>query len=68
MGRDRGDEMTDVEEIRGDAYALRSRETAVTRDEVLSRKAEELAVFRDAGTLTEAELQEQMARFRWRLP
>jgi hypothetical protein len=34
----------------------------------LERRIEELQVFRDAGVLTDGELEEQKVRLRWRLP
>jgi hypothetical protein len=33
-----------------------------------SERKRELLEFRDAGVLTEAELEEQMAKFRWGIP
>jgi hypothetical protein len=38
------------------------------RDAELKAKEEELVAFRDAGILSEAELEEQMAQARWRIP
>jgi hypothetical protein len=34
----------------------------------MDRRREELIVFREAGVLTQAELEEQMVRLRWGLP
>jgi hypothetical protein len=36
--------------------------------ERLARKRDELLAFREAGVLTETELQEQLAKFRWGIP
>lgn len=38
------------------------------RDAELKEKAEEMTAFLDAGVLSKAEYEEQMAKARWRLP
>jgi hypothetical protein len=60
--------MTKDEASRTDRRAPVRRVDHTARDAELERKAHELAVFRDAGVLTEAELKEQMAMTRWHLP
>jgi hypothetical protein len=58
--------MVEADDIRGAGASERQDQLAQRADE-LKQKADELAAFRDAGVLTEAELEEQMARFRWNL-
>jgi hypothetical protein len=43
-------------------------ESAAKLDQDMKRRREELIVFREAGVLTEAELEEHMVRLRWGLP
>ena len=38
------------------------------KTEDLAEKRRELAAFREAGVLTEAEFEEQLVRFRWGIP
>jgi hypothetical protein len=57
--------MADADDVRKDASSSGSYDQAAERADELERKTKELAVFRDAGILTEAELEEQMAKFRW---
>ena len=57
--------MADVDHIHSDVLsAAQRRETEAAE---IERKTEELLAFRDAGVLTEAELEEQKARVRWGL-
>ena len=60
--------MTDHEALlRGDGQAAGTTR-ADRRATELERKTKELEVFRDAGVLTDAELEEQTAKVRWHLP
>ncbi|MEK6277643.1 MAG: hypothetical protein AABM29_06515 [Actinomycetota bacterium] len=57
--------MVDAEDVRHDASSPSSQDRAAERAEELERKTKDLEVFRDAGVLTEAELEEQKAKARW---
>jgi hypothetical protein len=59
--------MSDVDDAREGSPPSVSGDRAAERDRELEQKAQELEVFRDAGILTDAEFDEQMAKFRWRL-
>jgi hypothetical protein len=59
--------MTDDEALKGEG-TFRKTSRRDDRATELDRRTKELEVFRDAGVLTDAELREQMARVRWRLP
>jgi hypothetical protein len=59
--------MADADEVRNDARFPYSQEPAAQKAGEIERKMEELAVFRDAGVLTEAEHEEQITKLRWRL-
>jgi hypothetical protein len=67
MGRDGGVQMTNDDALKGEG-TVRKTGRSDDRAAELERRTKELEVFRDAGVLTDAELQEQMARVRWRLP
>jgi hypothetical protein len=59
--------MTDADDARtGVSPPTNGRVT--DRQMEIDQKAKELAEFRDAGVLTDAEVEEQMAMFRWHLP
>jgi hypothetical protein len=58
--------MADADEVRNAKPS--SPEQGVKLAEDLERRRQELVVFRDAGILTESELEEQMAKLRWGLP
>jgi hypothetical protein len=59
--------MTDADDARqGVSLPMDGRVT--DRQMEIDQKAKELAEFRDAGVLTDAEVEEQMAMFRWHLP
>jgi hypothetical protein len=60
--------MADPDEARNGAKLSGDRKQALKLPEDLERRREELIVFRDAGVLTEDELEEQMAKLRWGLP
>jgi capsule polysaccharide export protein KpsE/RkpR len=45
-----------------------ARSEAQEAERVLEQKTNELLEFRDAGILTEAELEEQKAKLRWGIP
>jgi hypothetical protein len=60
--------MADPAKARNGAKLSGDRKHAAKLAENLERRREELIVFRDAGVLTEAELEEQMAKLRWGLP
>jgi hypothetical protein len=57
--------MVDAERAHSEPSVLQRRAAAVERAEQMERKTEELAAFRDAGVLTEAEFEEQKAKLRW---
>ena len=57
--------MPETDGARHDARSSRDREPADERALRIEQKMKELAVFRDAGLLTEVELEEQKARLRW---
>jgi hypothetical protein len=58
--------MGDAEEVRNEASL--SGEPAKAGDpQDMDRRREELIVFREAGVLTQSELEEQMVRLRWGL-
>jgi hypothetical protein len=60
--------MADAGDFRYDAGYSESQDGSALKAAELELKAKELAAFRDAGVLTEAELEEQMAKLRWGLP
>ena len=60
--------MTDADQVREGTAPSLAGGRAAERDLELEQKAKELAVFRDAGVLTDAEVEEQMAKQRWGLP
>jgi hypothetical protein len=60
--------MTDDEELRKGGDSMRKAVRADESRAEIERRIEELEVFRDAGVLTDAELEEQKARLRWHLP
>jgi hypothetical protein len=55
--------MADADDFRDESSG--SQDEAAERAEELERKTKELAVFRDAGIITEAELTELKAKLRW---
>ncbi len=60
--------MTEADEVRpAPMYSVGANEVAKMPEE-LQRRWQELIVFRDAGVLTDPELEEQMLKLRWRLP
>jgi hypothetical protein len=59
--------MTEADDARQGA-ALSTNGRVTERQIEIDQKAKELAEFRDAGVLTDAEVEEQMAMFRWHLP
>lgn len=58
--------MPDVDRVASDTQS--ASQHRVTEPAEVERKTEELLAFRDAGVLTEAELEEQKARLHWGLP
>lgn len=60
--------MTDDEALIRSDGSIESTSRADKRAAELERRTKELEVFRDAGVLTDAELEEQTAKVRWRLP
>lgn len=59
--------MADAGDVRSDVNYPANEDRAATRADELERRTKELAAFRDAGVLTEAELEEQKAKLRWGL-
>jgi hypothetical protein len=59
--------MDDANEVRSEA-SLSGEPPKAGDPEDMDRRREELIVFREAGVLTQAELEEQMVRLRWGLP
>jgi hypothetical protein len=59
--------VADLKDTRKDPNAPPSTGRGVNGPERFEQKLKELAVFRDAGVLTEAELEEQKAKLRWGL-
>jgi hypothetical protein len=57
--------MVDAEDSRSNAITANSQAQAAKRAEELEQKTNELVEFREAGVLTEAELEEQKAKLRW---
>jgi hypothetical protein len=57
--------MVDAERAHSESSVLKHRAAAAERAEQIERKTIELAAFRDAGVLTEAEFEEQKAKLRW---
>lgn len=57
--------MADADSGRNESGTLQHHDAAAERAEQIERKTEELSEFRDAGVLTEAEFEEQKAKFRW---
>ena len=57
--------MADVNGVRDNPNVLQRQAAAADRDQRIERKTLELAEFRDAGVLTEAEFEEQKAKLRW---
>jgi len=60
--------MTDTNELRGTAQPSGRSENAAEPDQDMDRRRKELIVFREAGVITEDELEEHMTRLRWGLP
>jgi hypothetical protein len=58
--------MIDAQPLPGGAGEPRKPEAGRTED--VAQRTSELVEFRDAGLLTEAEFQEQMAKARWGIP
>jgi hypothetical protein len=58
--------MADADRVPRDIEAAHQRLVAEAAE--IERKTKELLVFRDAGVITEAELEEQKARLHWGLP
>ena len=59
--------MGDADEVRN-APKLSGEPVNAGNSEDMDRRREELIVFREAGVLTQSELEEQMVRLRWGLP
>ena len=59
--------MVDAKSLSGDAGSTRLTPKAEPTQED-AQKRSELQAFRDAGVLTDAELDEQMAKLRWGIP
>ena len=57
--------MADADSVRNELGTLQRQGAAAERAEQMERKTLELAAFRDAGVLTEAEFEEQKAKLRW---
>jgi Short C-terminal domain len=57
--------MVDAESVRNGPNVLQGQGAATERGRQIERKTLELAEFRDAGVLTEAEFEEQKAKLRW---
>ena len=57
--------MVDVGGVRHDRSASDRVAQEADRAEQIEQKTNELLAFRDAGVLTEAELEEQKAKLRW---
>ena len=57
--------MADADSVRNAQRTLQRQDAAAERAEQVERKTIELAAFRDAGVLTEAEFEEQKAKVRW---
>jgi hypothetical protein len=57
--------MADADSVRDEPGILQRQVAAAERAEQMERKTVELAAFRDAGVLTEAEFEEQKAKVRW---
>jgi hypothetical protein len=57
--------MADANSVPSEPNLLQRQGAAAERAEQMERKTVELAAFRDAGVLTEAEFEEQKAKFRW---
>ena len=57
--------MADADSVRDEPSVLQRQTAATDRAEQIERKTVELAEFRDAGVLTEAEFEEQKAKLRW---
>jgi hypothetical protein len=60
--------MRDDEALVRDEDSTRTPGRREQADAELERKVEELQEFRDAGVLTDAELEERKAMIRWHLP
>lgn len=59
--------MIDQADSSENADTVHREKRVMAGDAELEEKARELQAFRDAGVLTKAELDEEMARARWRL-
>ena len=57
--------MSDLNGVRGELSDPRRQKTATEPVDEVEQKTLELAEFRDAGVLTEAEFEEQKAKLRW---
>jgi hypothetical protein len=57
--------MSDANSVRDEPGVLQRQAAAAERAEQMERKTVELAEFRDAGVLTEAEFEEQKVKLRW---
>jgi hypothetical protein len=57
--------MADADSVRNAQRTLQRQDAVAERAEQIERKTIELAAFRDAGVLTEAEFEEQKAKVRW---
>jgi hypothetical protein len=60
--------MTDDEALQKGGDSVRKPVRTDESPTEIQRRIEELEVFRDAGVLTDAELEEHKARLRWHLP
>ncbi|MGH2980428.1 MAG: hypothetical protein ACRDKV_00095 [Solirubrobacterales bacterium] len=60
--------MANVADDHGEADLLANQDQAAVRADELARKTKELDAFRDAGVLTQSELEEQKAKLRWGTP
>jgi hypothetical protein len=63
-----GGVMTEADEVRAAPMYSVGPDEVAKMPEDLQRRWQELIVFRDAGVLTDPELEEQMLKLRWRLP
>jgi hypothetical protein len=59
--------MADAERVRDDATGSVKNDAQAAERE-LEQKTSELLEFRDAGIISEAELEEQKAKLRWGIP
>jgi hypothetical protein len=57
--------MADADSVHKKPGILQRQVAAAERAEQMERKTVELAAFRDAGVLTEAEFEEQKVKLRW---